>query len=897
MFERIIIAYNRDMARRLVIIDGKSVFYRGYYAMPGLSTADGTPTGGVYGFAALSLELIKRLEPDYVCVAWDKRGTNIRRRLAIYPEYKAGRKPAPPDFYAQIPILHELLAAFGWPLYEFDDYEADDIMATLDAQAEKHGDIETYLITSDLDALQILDQNTYLYALKKGLTNIDKFDIPAFEKRYGIRIDQFLDLKSLKGDSSDNIPGVPGVGEKTAVKLLQQFDTLDGVYENLWQIKDNLRRKLDDGKESAYTSKELARLFTDAPVKLDLAAMDVRDLDTTKLRALLEKLEFRSLLRKLPQHMRDDTLEMVKNDSFVPAVEIPSDKIMPLLVMAPELLVIWNGDSVWLSHEKGKTACLPLAEASVVLRGGLIVGHDTKDFLKALLAKNCRQLPAVKHDTAQCSFLLNPLRKSRALADLAGIESLDNPKLAIAALWEVYERQKKALAELPGLQRVAQTMDFPLVNVLAQMEFQGIKIDTSKLEKMNKSLTREIAVTQQNIYDMVGYEFNIASPAQLASALFDKLLLPIAGIKKGKTGYSTNQKELDKLRGQHPIIELIERFRELSKLQNTYVAALPEQTDANGYIHTTFNQDATATGRLSSTNPNLQNIPIRTELGRQIRDAFVPAPGNVFVNADYSQFELRLAAVMAGETVMVEDFNTDVDIHAKTAAEVYGVPIDEVTPVQRRRAKVVNFGVLYGMSQHGLAQAAHMSFAEAQHFIDEYYRIRPRVKAFMEQTIRQAHDNGFVQTLFGRRRPTPDVKSSNFAVRSAAERAAANMPIQGTEADLMKMAMLAVEKRLAEGPDVDASRLPSEAGKSEKNGFALPERQVSSDSMLASTNSLSIPLGRQVLQIHDSIMVECPRQNAEKVSKILVETMENIYPSLGIKLKVDVKVGDSWGEV
>ena len=335
----------------------------------------------------------------------------------------------------------------------------------------------------------------------------------------------------------------------------------------------------------------------------------------------------------------------------------------------------------------------------------------------------------------------------------------------------------------------------------------------------------------------------------------------------------------------------------MSKLQNTYVAALPEQTDANGYIHTTFNQDATATGRLSSTNPNLQNIPIRTELGRQIRDAFVPAPGNVFVNADYSQFELRLAAVMAGETVMVEDFNTDVDIHAKTAAEVYGVPIDEVTPVQRRRAKVVNFGVLYGMSQHGLAQAAHMSFAEAQHFIDAYYRIRPRVKAFMEQTIRQAHDNGFVQTLFGRRRPTPDVKSSNFAVRSAAERAAANMPIQGTEADLMKMAMLAVEKRLAEGPDVDASRLPSEAGKSEKNGFALPERQVSSDSMLASTDNPSIPLGRQVLQIHDSIMVECPRQNAEKVSKILVETMENIYPSLGVKLKVDVKVGDSWGEV
>ena len=882
------------MAKRLVIIDGKSVFYRGYYAMPGLSTADGTPTGGVYGFAALSLELIKQLEPDYVCVAWDKRGTNIRRRLAIYPDYKAGRKPAPPDFYAQIPILHKLLAAFSWPLYEFDDYEADDIMATLDKQAEQHGDIETYLITSDLDALQILDQNTYLYALKKGLTNIDKFDIPAFEKRYGIRIGQFLDLKSLKGDSSDNIPGVPGVGEKTAVKLLQQFETLDGVYENLWQIKDSLRRKLEAGKESAYMSRELARLFTDAPVKLDLAAMNVRDLDTAKLRELLEKLEFRSLLRKLPQHMRDGASEVARNDILAPAVEISGDKVIPMLVMAPELLVIWDGDTVWLSHEKGKVARLPLAKASAILAEASIVGHDTKEFLKTLLGAGCQQLPIVKHDTAQGSFLLNPLRKSRALADLAGVESLDDPRLAMAALWAVYEQQKSALVEQADLQQVAQTMDFPLINVLAQMEFRGIKIDASKLEKMNKSLAQEIAAVQQNIYDMVGYEFNVASPAQLASALFYKLLLPTTGIKKGKTGYSTNQKELDKLRGQHPIIELVERFRELSKLQNTYVAALPEQTDANGYVHTTFNQDVTATGRLSSTNPNLQNIPIRTELGRQIRDAFVPAPGNVFVNADYSQFELRLAAVMAGEKQMIEDFNTDVDIHAKTAAEVYNVPINEVTPTQRRRAKVVNFGVLYGMSQHGLAAAANMSYGEAQHFIDEYYRIRPHIKEFMERTIRQAHEDGFVQTLFGRRRPTPDVRSNNFAVRSAAERAAANMPIQGTEADLMKLAMLAVEKRLM--PAADADLLPSETGKFEKNEFVLPERQVSSGSKSISTDK-NTPLGYQILQIHDSIMVECPRQNAEIVSKMLVETMENIYPQLGIKLKVDVKIGNNWGEV
>ena len=638
----------------------------------------------------------------------------------------------------------------------------------------------------------------------------------------------------------------------------------------------------------------MARLFTDAPVKLDLEAMNVRDLDTAKLRELLEKLEFRSLLRKLPQHMRDGASGVATNNILAPAVEISGDKVIPMLVMAPELLVIWDGDMVWLSHEKGKVACLPLAKASAILAEASIVGHDTKEFFKALLGAGCQRLPDIKHDTAQGSFLLNPLRKSRELADLAGVESLDGPSLAMAALWAVYEQQKSAFAELPDLQQVAQTMDFPLINVLAQMEFRGIKIDASKLEKMNKSLAQEIAAVQQNIYDMVGYEFNVASPAQLASALFDKLLLPTAGIKKGKTGYSTNQKELDKLRGQHPIIELVERFRELSKLQNTYVAALPEQTDANGYIHTTFNQDATATGRLSSTNPNLQNIPIRTELGRQIRDAFVPAPGNVFVNADYSQFELRLAAVMAGEKQMIEDFNTDVDIHAKTAAEVYNVPINEVTPTQRRRAKVVNFGVLYGMSQHGLVAAANMSYGEAQHFIDEYYRIRPHIKEFMERTIRQAHGDGFVQTLFGRRRPTPDVRSNNFAVRSASERAAANMPIQGTEADLMKLAMLAVEKRLTTMTSPDL--LPSETGKFEKNEFALPESQVSSGSKSISTDK-NTPLGYQILQIHDSIMVECPRQNAEIVSKMLVETMENIYPQLGIKLKVDVKIGNNWGEV
>ena len=846
------------MTKRLVIIDGKSVFYRGYYAMPNLSTADGTPTGGVYGFAALSLELIRQIQPDYVCVAWDKPKTNIRKRLEIYPEYKAGRKPAPPDFYAQIPILHELLDAFGWPLYEFDDYEADDIMATLDRQAEARGNIETYLITSDLDALQILDSNTFLYALKKGVSNIDKFDVAEFEARYSIRIDQFLDLKSLKGDASDNIPGVAGVGEKTATQLLQQFDTLDGIYEHLDDVKESVRKKLIAGKDSAYMSKRLAALMFDAPVALDLPAMDIARLDTAKLKAMLVKLEFRSLLRKLPDAMKDKD-----NAPTMPALdtndieEIESGTAQAVLIMAPELVVWADGDNVWLSHERTKAACLTRVDAAKILVHVPMIGHDVKMFLKQLLADGITTLPKVQHDTAQGSFLLNPLRKSRRLEDLVGLESIDSPQSAVRAIWALYDEQRQAFEALPDLSRVAHEMDFPLIAILARMEHQGIRLDAGVLDAMNTKLTREIADIQAQVHDMVGYEFNVSSPMQLSEALFTKIQLPTVGIKKGRTGYSTGQKELDKLRGQHPIVELVERYRELAKLQNTYVTTLPQQADERGYVHTTFNQDVVATGRLSSTDPNLQNIPIRTALGRHIRDAFVPADGNMFVNADYSQFELRLAAVMAGEQSMIDDFNSDTDIHAKTAAEVYGVPLDDVTPAQRRRAKVVNFGVLYGMGQHGLAAAAHMSYAEAQHFIDEYYRMHPNLKAYMENTIQKAHDDGFVETLFGRRRWTPDVKSSNFAVRNAAERAAANMPIQGTEADLMKLAMIKVQQLL----DRD------------------------------------YPKAQQILQIHDSILVECPRTETKAIAALLVDAMEQVYPKLGIRLRVDVKIGAHWGDV
>lgn len=839
------------MTKRLAIIDGKSVFYRGYYAMPNLSTADGTPTGGVYGFAALSLELIKKLKPDYVCVAWDKPKTNIRKRLQIYPSYKAGRKPAPADFYAQIPVLQELLEALSWPLYELDDYEADDIMATLAHQASERG-IETCLITSDLDALQAINPLTHVYALKKGLTNIDRFDPETFEAKYGLRVDQFLDLKALKGDSSDNIPGVPGIGEKTAVQLLQQFQTLEGVYENLWQVKDATRRKLEAGKDSASISKKVAELWFDAPITLDLPAMDIKDLDVVRLREILQRLEFRSLLNKLPQHMQSN--EPTAHDaSLDPATQLTDSEAGAVLMMARELVVHLVGDELWLSHERGKVVKLNVEEAEDILLNVPIIAHDTKIILKQLLSAGYNKLPEIHHDIAQGSFLLNPLRKSRALNDLIGME-INSPELAISALWTLFEEQSKAMDEQPKIASVARAIDFPLIPVLARMEHKGIKLDVSQLDQMNTQITQDLNEVQKQMHAMAGYDFNIASPSQLAEVLFTKLQLSTDGIKRGKTGFSTGQKELDKLRGQHPIIELVEKYRELAKLQNTYVEALPKLVDEHSRVHTTFNQDVAATGRLSSTDPNLQNIPVRTELGRRIRDAFVPEKGNVFVNADYSQFELRLAAVLAGDEKMINDFNAGTDIHLKTAAEVYKVPLDAVTKEQRSAAKTVNFGVLYGMSIHGLTAAAKMTFAEAKAFIDEYNKVRSKLMDYTKSVIKLAHEQGYVETVYGRRRPTPDVNSSNFVVRQAAERAAANMPIQGTEADLMKKAMVLIDDKIA-------------------------------------------GLGEQLLQVHDSILIECPKQNAEKIAAILQDTMESIAPDLGVRLQVDVHIGNNWGEV
>ena len=701
------------------MIDGKSVFYRGYYAMGALSLSDGTPTGGVYGFAAIAMEIVSRLSPTKVVVAWDSRTSTAKRR-AIFADYKAGRHKPGEDFYAQIPLLQELVADLGWSFVEVPEYEADDIIGTLSRQADDSLDAsgkcewETFIISSDLDMLQIVDENTHMWRILKGFSDIQQIDVKEIEAKYGILKSQFLDLKALKGDASDNIPGVPGIGEKTAAKLLNEYGDLDGIYNNIDKISGATKTKLENGKESAYMSRDLAKIMFDAPVSL--AEMPDFKFDCERMIKGLKKLEFKSLIRKF-----------------------------------------------------------------------------------------------------------------------AGEEDI-------------------AIDDKKEVKTEAERLDREMVPVLHRMEKRGMLIDREYFAKLKQEYTKKVERLKEEIWELAGREFNVNSPIQLSEILFVDLGLPTKGIKKTTRGYSTGAKELLKLADLHPIVPKLMEYREAAKLLTTYIVPMPELADSEGRVHTTFTQDVTATGRLSSKDPNLQNIPVRTEEGRRIRTGFVAPAGRVLVSADYSQFELRLAAALAGDAKLIDDFNAGVDIHTKTAADAFGVPMDSVTKNQRRAAKVINFGILYGMSAKGLAEASGMSVAQAKEFIDNYFRLRAPIKKYLEKILQQAREEGYVETYYGRRRPTPDVKSANFVVRQAAERAAQNMPIQGTEADLMKKAMIAVDRALPEGAEL-------------------------------------------VMQVHDSLIVECDEGLASEVSEILRREMESVAPELKIKLALEITVGKNWGEL
>jgi len=787
--------------KRLVVIDGKSVFYRGYYAMGALSTSAGVATGGVYGFAAIAMELVKKLNPDKVVVAWDKAGTSVAKRKAIFPEYKAGRVKPPEDFFAQIPMLRELVGALGWYFCEIDEYEADDIIGTLAKQVPK--DDEMYIISSDLDMLQVVDENVRMYRLLKGFSELEEIDVAAVEKKYGIRKEQFLDLKALKGDASDNIPGVPGIGEKGAVKLLNEYGSLDGIYNNIDKITGATRKKLEEGKESAYMSYKLAKIMTDAPV--ELAQIPEFKIDKEKVMGELKKLEFGSLIRKYGHELSAEGSSAKKAEK----TEITEGKL-------PED-VIFSFDIKGLMHRDERVA-------EKILNG------------------------AKFYDLGQGKFLLNPLARKNAEEQIS--LWTDDPE----EMRKEYVRQTVEFEKYPKLKRVLMELDLPMIPVLYKIEKRGMKIDREYFGKLREEYEKYVGELTQEVYELAGVEFNLNSPIQLGEVLFEKLGLPTKGVKKTQRGYSTGAKELEKLKNLHPVIPKLMEYREAAKLLNTYIIPLPQLADGEDRIHTTFTQDVTATGRLSSVNPNLQNIPTRTEAGRKIRGGFGVESGKVMISADYAQFELRLAAAMSGDVALVSDFNNGVDIHTKTAAEVYKIPMSEVTKQQRREAKVVNFGIIYGMSAKGLAEATGMTVAEAQEFEREYFELRKPIAEKMKSYLTQARTEGFVETWFGRRRPTPDVKSANFIVRTGAERAAQNMPIQGTEADLMKLAMVRLDKKLPAGAEM-------------------------------------------IMQVHDSVMVECDETMAEKVAEMMKEVMEGVAPELGVKLLVDVKQGERWSEV
>ena len=828
--------------KKLVIIDGKSVFYRGYYAMGNLSKSDGTPTGGIYGFAVIALEIVKEIQPTKVVVAWDKAKTSVRKRKEIYPEYKAGRVKPPEDFFVQIPLLRKLIAALGWGFLECDDYEADDIIGTLAKQADDELDTDgncdwdTVIVSSDLDMLQIVDDNTRMYRLLKGFSKLEEMDVPAVEEKYGIKKNQFLDLKSLKGDTSDNIPGVPGVGEKTAVKLLNEYGTLDGIYEHIDEITGAVQKKLIAGKDSAYMSYRLGKIYTDAPVLLD----DIPDLviNPGRIERAFSSLEFNSLKSKFKAEM----------------TKLAASKLTDFKIATEDTEESDFDENDFMAKKLAEEDRTP-KETIEIDFSKYIIADDVKKKMHANRNVAEKILSGAKFwDIKQASFLLNPLiRVENDEEEQAGFDFGDTEEERRRKI----EKAKEQLLELshyPKLGEIYLHYDLPLIPVLYKMEKKGVKISKEYFAELLAEYQKQVDKLEQEVYQLSGVKFNINSPVQLAQVLFEKIQLPTKGIKKTARGYSTGAKELEKLKELHPVIPKIMEYREASKLLSTYIAPLPELADGEARIHTTFTQNVTATGRLSSVSPNLQNIPVRSEEGRRIRTGFVADAGKKLVSADYSQFELRLAAVLSGDQALISDFNSGIDIHTKTASDVFNVPMNEVTKEQRRAAKTINFGVMYGMSAKGLADATGMYMSEAKQFIEDYFAVRKPIREYLDKVLKQAREAGYVETYYGRRRPTPDVKSANFIVRQAAERAAQNMPIQGTEADLMKRAMITVDTKLPEGADL-------------------------------------------ILQIHDSMIVECSEAQVPEVSKILQETMENIAPELPIKLAVEVTSGDNWGSL
>ena len=892
----------------LVLLDGNALIHRAYHALPPLTTKGGETVQAVYGFAMTMLSVMEKFHPEYIAASFDLAGPTFRHER--YAEYKGTRAKAPDDLYAQIPRVKELVRAFNIPIYELAGYEADDCVGTLARQATlADPELGVIIVTGDNDALQLVNDRVKVYALRKGIKDTLLYDEAGVVAKYGFKPDQLRDYKGLRGDTSDNIPGVKGIGEKGATDLLQKYGTLEGVYEHIDEITGALGQKLITGKENAFLSKELGTIDTAAPITLALEDCRTREYDRETVVALFHELSFQSLLKRLPGGAEGSTNPSTSTEAEVGrAGQAKGRKLTPKVVVlktkeeAEKFLASCRGAgavAVSLDVQAGTLFGSGLQGVNVALEKGKIVSiayhTETKASLKNffedgtmakitydakrtmhVLAGEGIGLVGVAWDVLLSGYLLQA-GSAISLENLALEEGIDVDfgrgvlpyvPTVTDTIWQLKKSHEERLKKISEEQKSEQNLlkllidlEMPLLSILFQMEQSGVKLNGQILKKLSDEMTTDLGKIEKRICDFAGREFNINSPKQLAQVLFEDLHIPTKGIKKTKTGISTASPELAKLKGEYPIAALIEDYREQSKLKNTYLDVLPRLVGSDGRLHTTYQQAVAATGRLSSADPNLQNIPARGAWSERIRSAFEAGAGCVLVGADYSQIELRVAAHLANDTEMLAAYARGEDIHRVTASAVYGVPVAEVTDDMRRQAKVFNFGILYGMGAYGLSVAADIDQETAAKFIAEYFQKFAGIARYMEQMKRSAREHGYVETELGRRRYLPEIASTNVQIVRSAERMAINMPVQGLEADIVKLAMLAVEQMIAENYTETSSQAAT-----------------------------------MLLQVHDELIFEVKEERAEAFMADVKRVMESVYP-LRASLIVEVYQGKNWGEI
>ena len=840
---------------KLMILDGNSVINRAFFGVRPLTTRDGLFTHAIYGFLNILEKMEKEEQPEAICVAFDLHGPTFRHLK--YDGYKATRHKMPEELAQQMPIMKQVLSAMNIPIYQCEGWEADDVIGTVGGICGEK-DWDCVIVTGDRDSLQLIDDhvNVKLVISRPGQTTATLYDRPKFQEEYGFEPKRLIDLKALMGDSSDNIPGVAGVGQKTASELLHKFGSLDGVYEHLDDptIRPKLREKLEAGREMAYLSFDLATIRPEAPIEFTPADAIIQPPNRLELYKLFTRLEFVRLIDRYG--LRGAEQEAPPEEIKTP--ELPRKDAPPAPSTACAVYLAPDG-SLGLAWADGCCVLTPMeasAAASVLAAPAGHTVHMLKETLHRLDSLGMT-LGGCVFDTALAAYDLNPTQSDYPVSKLAlnylGLTVEDGDAAACAqAVYRLGPLLTEALEE-KGMGALYRSIELPLAPVLYRMERAGVAIDRERLEQFGQMLTQRIGDCEELIYSYAGAPFNINSPKQLGEVLFEKLGLPSG--KKTSRGYSTNVEVLEKLKLIHPIVPAIMDYRVLTKLKSTYADGLLKGVGPDGRVHTTFQNLVTATGRLSSTDPNLQNIPVRTELGAEIRKMFVPKAGCVLVDADYSQIELRVLAHIAGDENMRAAFQSGMDIHTATAAQVFGVSPEEVTPLQRRHAKAVNFGIVYGISEFSLAEDIGVSRYEARQYIDNYLSNYHGVRAYMKKVVADARERGYTQTLYGRRRDIPELKSSNYNVRQGAERIALNTPIQGTAADLIKLAMLRVDEALAR----------------------------------------AYPQARLLLQVHDELIVECPQEQAEQVAALVSREMEQVA-DLSVPLEAQAKWGMSWYE-